>query len=168
MDIFYTKNKENSGEYARKILKERYGVRAPHLETGEFGKPYLTNAPYFFSISHTKTLLAVAVSHTEVGLDVEDTTRSIPKSIRNRLTKQEQNEDFFAVWTAKEAYIKYLGETLARRYAALEYYENTLFNNKKAISVVINHIFAEDYLFCTCQKQGAADENVTMICTDET
>lgn len=168
MDIFYTKNKENSGEYARKILKERYGVRAPHLETGEFGKPYLTNAPYYLSISHTKTLLAVAVSHTEIGLDVEEITRPIPKAIQNRLTKQEQNEDFFAVWTAKEAYIKYLGETLARRYAALEYYENTLYCDNKSIPMVINHISVGNYLFCTCQKQGAADESATMICTDKT
>lgn len=97
----------------------------------EFGRPYIS-APaqaqgVYFSLSHTDGLLALAVStHDEVGLDVEDTQRlsDFTGIARNYFSPAEwqaieplqgeaQRNQFFAIWTLKEAYMKALGQGLS-------------------------------------------------------
>lgn len=97
----------------------------------EFGRPYISApAPshgVHFSLSHTDGLLALAVSGTyEVGLDVEDTHRptKIAGIARSYFSPAEwstlqhledaaQRDQFFSLWTLKEAYIKALGKGLS-------------------------------------------------------
>lgn len=101
------------------------------FSANEFGRPHIS-APAscldtHFSLSHTDGLLALAVSSTyEVGLDVEDTQRPTqvagiarsyfsPAEWRTleHLEDADQREQFFSIWTLKEAYIKALGKGLS-------------------------------------------------------
>lgn len=94
------------------------------FDTNSYGKPHLINdQDYHFNISHTHNMIAVAISHNSVGVDVEK-IRKIDMGISKRFfTKREQNyieksqddlyERFFEIWTKKEAHIKYTGKGLS-------------------------------------------------------
>jgi len=89
----------------------------------EFGKPYLKYHPNFhFNISHTRDALAVAVSDTEVGVDIER-IKAAPMDVAHRFFSLPEREfitqsadpdkSFYEIWVRKEAYIKFLGKGLS-------------------------------------------------------
>lgn len=88
---------------------------------GPNGKPYLTNSP-FFSISHCKTAVAVAVdSEREIGIDIESIRHADEALIRYTMNEEEQalihkaqepDRMFTRLWTQKEAVIKARGTGL--------------------------------------------------------
>lgn len=92
----------------------------PELYTNADGKPYLPEGPQF-SLSHTRGAVAVAVGGGSVGVDVER-IRPVPENLPRRVLSGEEYawfcargqraEDFFALWTLKESYYKYLGTGL--------------------------------------------------------
>ena len=80
---------------------------AESIEKDEQGAPFLKGSDLFISLSHKGDIVALAVSPSPVGVDVEDT--SVPRNVE-RLSKlfhsSERPEDlyaFYKVWTAKEA-----------------------------------------------------------------
>ena len=78
------------------------------------GKPYAENAPHF-NLSHSGDWLLCAVSDAPVGVDIEAPREVSPALIRRTCTPEEQAfladhpGCFLQLWTAKEAYLKYLG-----------------------------------------------------------
>ena len=93
-----------------------------------------------------------------MGLDIE-TVRDIRPYARllSSFTLREREEigngetAFFANWTAKESYIKYLGETLAlaRR---LAYYGGKLYRDEQPLPVFLTGGKIEDSVFTLCTK----------------
>jgi 4'-phosphopantetheinyl transferase len=97
---------------------------------GEFGKPALaagsTNSGLRFNISHTREMVACAIAHDEVGVDVEASDRLTDTDIADCLFAPEEarcvqstprdrrTRVFFRFWTLKEAFIKATGEGLRR------------------------------------------------------
>ena len=89
----------------------------PSFLYNEYGAPYLAVGPYF-SISHCKQGIAVAVSETPIGIDIE-TIRPLNESlVRKTMNNQEQTHifssshpetEFIRLWTQKEAYVKMQG-----------------------------------------------------------
>lgn len=83
----------------------------------EYGKPYLRLPPVYFSISHCKEAIAVAISDREVGIDVESRLRQISPELidkvmnaRERLYIDENKQErFIVLWTQKEAVLKLRG-----------------------------------------------------------
>lgn len=83
---------------------------------GKVHKPYVPEGP-FFNISHTRGMVACAVSETgEVGVDVERSATGIHDGISElTMSKAEQAcirenpEVFYRFWTLKEAYYKWKG-----------------------------------------------------------
>ena len=76
------------------------------------GKPVFTAGGRYISVSHTGDRLFVAVCVVPIGLDAE-ARREIPERVRKEwLSPAEQRQDFFKVWTAKEAVAKWTGEGL--------------------------------------------------------
>ncbi|MGN0033477.1 MAG: 4'-phosphopantetheinyl transferase family protein [Candidatus Limimorpha sp.] len=85
----------------------------------EHGKPFLTKQPdLFFSISHCKSAVAVALSNTEIGVDIEETSRFRDSLVRyvcndDEIREIEDSKDkslaFIKLWTRKEAVFKFLG-----------------------------------------------------------
>lgn len=92
------------------------------LLKGTEGKPYVALPDFYFNLSHGGDFVVIAYSDREVGVDVETVEPSEHRLRVSRrfFTDAEQEEIFgegesdaalrFAkVWTAKEAYVKYLG-----------------------------------------------------------
>ena len=96
------------------------------------GKPELaeqqTSSPLHFNLSHSGTLLALAVSrYGVIGTDVENTNRRVPAEtiIRRFFSAEEQcyfrnlssaaarQQYFFTLWTVKEALLKMTGDGLS-------------------------------------------------------
>lgn len=86
----------------------------------EFGKPYLVNQHMHFNISHSKNIVAVAISDTPIGIDIENIKiRTFELDIAKKyfcpneydaiINKQ---HSFTSIWTKKESYIKFMGEGL--------------------------------------------------------
>ncbi len=123
----------------------------PYLKRTERGKPYLAGDAPHFSLTHTKGLCAVAVGNAEVGLDAE-LKREVPKTVYAHLTPEEKEEDFFEVWTAKEAYVKLLGDTLASRYRTLRYCGGVLYENGAPLPVTLLHWEIQNFVLCLCTQ----------------
>ncbi|MBQ7766205.1 MAG: 4'-phosphopantetheinyl transferase superfamily protein [Lachnospiraceae bacterium] len=105
-------------ERGRPIIRYNY---APQ------GKPYLEEYPnVHFSLSHSGDLAVLALSDTEVGIDVQE-NRGYNEKVAKRFyhkdeqkmidcyaTAEEREILFYQLWTGKEAYIKYTGEGMSR------------------------------------------------------
>lgn len=104
----------------------------------ETGKPLIHSPSYdrscHFNISHSEGRVVVAVSQNPVGIDVENTSRSIPDlAIAKRFfaareysliaahPPETQSLQFFKHWTLKEAYLKAEGWGLANRLDAIAF-----------------------------------------------
>ena len=103
---------------------------------GPYGKPYLTGleAAWKFNVAHSDHIALIAISRcVEVGIDVEidrpltDLSALIDlifsKEERNTclaMSQQEQQTEFYRVWTYKEALIKASGEGLQVNLQELE------------------------------------------------
>ena len=86
----------------------------------EHGKPFFEGRDdLFFSISHCKGAVAVAIDDKEVGVDIEEISRykeslesyvlneeEVPRCTRNDKSRA---ECFIEIWTQKEAVFKLLG-----------------------------------------------------------
>ena len=90
----------------------------PRLTCESNGKPFFEDYPDFhFNISHCEDLIAVAVSKTPVGVDIE-TLRDVNLDIAGRFFAKKEtrfiktSRDFLYVWTRKEALLKRTGEGL--------------------------------------------------------
>lgn len=102
------------------LLREHYGIEGDLLFTyNEYGKPMLKEVSnIYFSISHCKEAIAVAVADRPVGIDVETlrmpsealAEKVMDKGEKLRFDISDTPEDFFtAIWTAKEAVMKCRG-----------------------------------------------------------
>ena len=99
-------------------LKSWLMLSALHIGEMEFlynehGKPYLAGGPYF-SISHCKEGIAVALDDEPIGIDIESIRHADEELIRRTMNEIEQqqihsNRDFTRLWTQKEAVVKMLG-----------------------------------------------------------
>ena len=89
----------------------------PSFLYNEYRAPYLENGPYF-SISHCKQGIAVAVSETPIGIDIEAIRPFNEGLMRKTMNSEEQTYilsslnpeiEFIRLWTQKEAYVKMQG-----------------------------------------------------------
>ena len=78
----------------------------------ENGKPYIPN--YLkFNITHTKGIIAIAVSQKEVGIDIENASRSVDERLSKMFLNDGENSySPIQTWTIKESIIKCLGTGL--------------------------------------------------------
>jgi 4'-phosphopantetheinyl transferase len=83
----------------------------------EYGAPFIEGGPYF-SISHCKVGIAVAVSENPIGIDVEAIRAFKPDLMHKTMNEDEQlrimssitpEEEFIRLWTQKEALLKLQG-----------------------------------------------------------
>ena len=84
------------------------------MEYNEHGKPFLPNGP-FFSISHCKAGIAVAVDEQPIGIDIESIRHADKDLIERTMNEEEQrlirsaaqpDRMFTRLWTQKEAVVK--------------------------------------------------------------
>lgn len=104
------------------LKKEGKGELFSQIKFTKLGKPYVEGIE--FSLTHTKGMLACAVSETPVGVDVER-IRSVPPSAIKKFIDDEKiklfldsdNTDFLAIreWVIKEAWLKEMGTGVSKR-----------------------------------------------------
>ena len=121
------------GALSRPISSKR-----PSFLYNEYGAPYLADGPYF-SISHCKQAIAVVVSDSPVGIDIEGIRKMDDGLVRKTMNIQEQTQiaaadnpaqEFIRLWTRKEAYVKMQGtgiisdmHTILQDATAVEWHE---------------------------------------------
>ena len=123
--------KHTLGEFcclkSRLMLKEGletmgYGLR--DWQFNEHGKPFIPGGPYF-SISHCKEGIAVAISDEPIGIDIEGIRHADEELIRRTMNEEERlwvtgdglrvtgdglrDRRFTRLWTQKEAVVKAIG-----------------------------------------------------------
>ncbi len=107
-----------AGLLLRFALRE-HGITKSEILTDENGKPYTEGL--FFNLSHSCDYAVCSVSTKPVGCDVERISdrhlrvaeRYFCESERDYIfsfSAQKQAEEFFRLWTVKEAYMKLTGE----------------------------------------------------------
>lgn len=108
------------------LLVEAWGVEPlPEIARTREGKPYFPDRPDLqFSLSHSGGLSLCALADTPVGADIELVRPRSLKLPRYALSEREYEwyesrgsrwEDFYVLWTLKEARVKCTGEGLFRR-----------------------------------------------------
>lgn len=92
----------------------KYQLKVPikwqNFEYNEHGKPFIPSGPYF-SISHCKAGIAVAIDDQPVGIDIESIRHADEELIARTMNEHEQKQihddrDFTRLWTQKEAVVK--------------------------------------------------------------
>ena len=154
IDVFYTAKPVQSDAFVARILRERYGIFAPNFTRNAHGKPLLCGAPPFFNLSHTGGHTFAAFSEAEIGLDAEWRGRPLPQAVLRRLSEAEREEDFFRLWTAKEAYVKYLGDSLATLLQALRFERGVLLQNRAPVNAAIAFSEQADCTIAVCTAQA--------------
>lgn len=88
------------------------------------GKPFLSGSEIYFNLSHSENLMVVGLSlQAEIGIDLQKVYpitnhQTILKNFfsvkeeayLNSLPEESFLDNFFTIWTAKEAYLKGIGE----------------------------------------------------------
>jgi len=107
------------------LLREERGILSlPDIARRTGGKPFFPKIPsLFFNVSHSGTLALCVLSEREVGADIETVRPRRAGLPRYALSEEEfawyqhrgsHWEDFFTLWTLKEARVKCTGEGLTR------------------------------------------------------
>ncbi len=155
VDVYYTFNKIDSDLYIQKILQNFYNIRDPKLHKSINGKPFLPGDKVHFNLTHSKNITALAVGKSEVGFDCESLDGKARPAVLQRFTKSEQAEisslaDFYSHWTARESYIKYLGESLAAIWRKVEFRSGNIYFLGEKKDVKILQFRIENYIFSIC------------------
>ncbi|MDR3013210.1 MAG: 4'-phosphopantetheinyl transferase superfamily protein [Chitinispirillales bacterium] len=88
-----------------------------HLTYGNHGRPRLKNGNGYFNISHSGNYAILATADDEVGVDIE-VIAPYDEAVINRcftpeecewMRREENDEAFFRLWTAKESIMKATG-----------------------------------------------------------
>lgn len=103
------------------LKKEGKGELFNQIKFAKLGKPYVNGVE--FSLTHTKGMLACAVSKNPVGVDVEK-IRKVPESAVKRFIDEEkyklfitsEDKDFFSIreWVIKECWLKEMGTGVSK------------------------------------------------------
>lgn len=137
----------------RKILSHYLSIdpNAISFTENKYGKPGLKDeinkSSIFFNISHSHNMALFAISNEEnIGIDIEAVNRKIDfDEISKRFFSDRENEhiqalpisqksiDFYKIWTAKEAFIKAIGQGLS---FPLKEFEISLNNNTISLASI--------------------------------
>lgn len=137
------------------LMLRELGLPDKPWSYNEYGKPFLPDGPYF-SLSHCKTGIAVAIDTQPIGIDIESYRDVSPELIEHTMNQSEQDQinasddpirTFTELWTRKEAYVKYLGTGIAGLPGnPRQYLDNTAGAN-------IVSTTTKNYAYSICTKQ---------------
>ena len=107
--------------YLLNVALKNLGVQLNDVKLSETekGKPYFVSpSNLFISISHSGDYAFLALSDSEIGIDVQQIKQVQSGLIEKTLTKLEreslqEKEQFFTFWSVKESYLKLIGTGLS-------------------------------------------------------
>ena len=163
----------SAGDLAERLLlqgkrfAEKHGLSVPRKIIHTLNaKPRFADANVFFSVSHSGSYWACAFANAEIGLDIQRFQPCLAESIARRFfhpneaawVKDRGDEAFFAVWTAKESYVKFTGEGITDDFAAFSVVDSEE-NIDRYGNAVFRHIpFEKNYSLCICTPGKAEVE----------
>lgn len=155
LDIYYTFEKIETEDFIRQILDRYYNIPNAEICKSIHGKPFIRENKIFFNATHSKGLLALAVGKRQVGLDCERLDGKARPSVLAKFTEREKGEilcsdDFYEHWTAREAYIKYHGLTLAADWRRVEYFNGKIYYSGELQQIPVLRQKLEDYTLAVC------------------
>jgi len=133
----------------------------------EYGKPFIKNIPYHFSVSHSGNFIAFSLSGNPVGVDIERfrkprlrvAERFFTQNEYHYIIKSENPEtEFYNIWTKKEAYIKMLGTGLSKSLKSFDVLSPELKDYFFTVQI-------DNYSLTVCHK-GAEDTEYKINFTD--
>ena len=102
----------------RELLRELVG-ELPEIRVTQRGKPYFSGKDLHFSISHSKNHAFCCVSSRNVGIDAEETDRSVDLRLAERILSdreliryqaaEDKRDTLLRLWVQKECYAKLTG-----------------------------------------------------------
>lgn len=102
------------------LYREQTGSPLPPIALADGGKPFFPDSPWHFSISHTKRHVFCVLSDRPIGIDAEETDRSIDLRLAEKIlspsekVRWEQSQDkqaaLLKLWVLKEADAKCSGK----------------------------------------------------------
>lgn len=105
-----------------KMYRQQTGKELPEVARTALGKPYFVDAPWHFSISHTKRHAFCVLSDRTVGIDAEEMDRPIRLELAEKIlspgekagydTAQDKRLALLTFWVLKEAQKKCTGQGL--------------------------------------------------------
>lgn len=106
----------------KKLWEAHIGGEFPEIAVTDRGKPYFPGSDWHFSISHTRRRVFCALSRVPVGLDAEETDRSIRPELAEKILSPGEKAQYHRAedkrlallkfWVLKEAAAKLSGEGL--------------------------------------------------------
>ena len=155
IEIYYTYQPVDSESFTRFILARYYNIPNAEICKTINGKPYVKNDKVYFNASHSKGLLALAVGKSEVGLDIESLSGKPRPAVLGKFTEREKGEissvqDFYRHWTARESYVKYLGEQLAALWRKVEFFGGKIYVRGEEAGVPVLQFDLDGYTFSIC------------------
>ncbi|MBR5542863.1 MAG: 4'-phosphopantetheinyl transferase superfamily protein [Oscillospiraceae bacterium] len=141
----------------------RLGITDYEIHLTENGKPYLKNAPVFFSISHSGNVVVCAFSTVETGVDVQ-VRKNIPFSVASRFFSEgEKEENAISIWTRKEALAKATGLGLSREILNTAIWgESVLFHGQLYHFKTTEY---ENHVLSVCSQSPISDITIEHIYT---
>lgn len=137
------------------------------------GKPFFPHCPALrFSISHSGALWLCAFSaRGEVGLDVQRTRRTGREEqvarrffhpLERAYIEKAGGDAFFRVWTAKEAYVKYLGDGIGGDFARFSVTDGTAMLSSVAGVRLLRFDPGPGYAACLCTAEPGSPVFLTL------
>lgn len=141
-------------------LKQEYGISGElAVKTAPMGKPYLSGYPQiYFNYSHCRRGILCGISNGEIGVDIETIipykerlAARICHSEELRMIQETDDKEgmLTAVWTAKEAYLKYLGTGIRSDLRKINL-SAAIKNHACAGKFYLHSIIREEYGMCVC------------------
>lgn len=132
------------------------------------GKPYLKNhSDLFFSLSHSGEYAILALSKKQVGVDIQK-WKPVSEGFQKRLLHEQESfvqreEQIFATWTAKEAFVKCTGEGLHKDFRQLytDFDKGCVTDTKTGMSLpVIQLDLLSGYSVSVCSSEITKQNNL--------
>lgn len=158
MTELYLTDSRDLYEKTRRILRERCGEKADAKIDFSRQKPELIGTYggiKHFNISHSGPMGAIALSDTPVGADVERYRGRERNAVLARYSSRERGEidgerAFLAHWTAREAFIKMKGVTLAEYFKRVEFYRGNIYLDGAKQDLKIHFAYPGDGVAAVC------------------
>jgi len=134
------------------------------VKKGKNGKPYYKTCEIFFNISHAGDYVVMAISTSEIGIDIEPNTNIDFDDLLELFHPEEQkqvmlgNLSFHELWCAKEAYLKYIGDGFSNGL------DNCFILNNDRMTV---NDCKGKRISCNLQKINIIDKYTIFICCRE-
>ena len=142
------------------------------VERTEKGKPYFPSRPdVCFSVSHSGDYWACAVAEQPIGLDLQKHKGGRLEDIARRFFHPRETawlethgiENFYDVWAAKEAYVKWTGQGIDRHFDEFSVIGDEGLAEAGEHGHFARPAWREDYSICLCGEKAWDDVQIVEI-----